>query len=216
MNWAIKEIANKNSRATPWPRLQSSVQTRTAVGCLDFSKEQQHGLILGMLYPCALSQSSQTVGNELWKICRWKGLKMTWSWHRDEKKGEQKWKEIFCFLFVGCLTSQQHASVSQGRICSDNFMCCHTEIEVADQTVHLTQSQYTDTRPTSPSADPMMPGAWQGSHWSTNFLSHWYDSTPEKSRCKWDSDPGPSALQADALTTRPMRQSKGEGNPYPN
>ena len=35
-------------------------------------------------------------------------------------------------LFVGCLTSQQHASVSLGRICSDNFMCCHTEIEVAD------------------------------------------------------------------------------------
>ena len=43
-------------------------------------------------------------------------------------------------LFVGCLTSQQHASVSQGRICTDNFTCCHTEIEAADQTFHLTQS----------------------------------------------------------------------------
>ena len=53
-----------------------------------------------------------------------------------------------CLLFVGCLMSQQHASVSQGRICSDKFTCCHTEIEVADQTFHLTQSQYTDTRPT--------------------------------------------------------------------
>ena len=72
-------------------------------------------------------------------------------------------------LFVGCLTSQQQASVSQGRICSDNFTCCHTEIEVADQTFYLTQSQYTDTGPTSPSADPIMPGAWQGSHWSANF-----------------------------------------------
>ena len=75
-------------------------------------------------------------------------------------------------LFVGCLTSQQHASVSQGRICSDNFMCCHTEIEVADQTFYLTQSQYTDTRPTRPSAesaDPMTPGVWQGSHWGVNF-----------------------------------------------
>ena len=40
--------------------------------------------------------------------------------------------------FVGCLTSQQHASVSQGQICSDNFMCCHTETEVAGQTFHLT------------------------------------------------------------------------------
>ena len=72
-------------------------------------------------------------------------------------------------LFVGCLTSQQHASVSQGWICSDNFTYCHTEIEVADQTFHLTQSQYTDTRPTSPSTDPITPGAWQGSHWSANF-----------------------------------------------
>ena len=72
-------------------------------------------------------------------------------------------------LFVGCLSSQQHASVSQGRICTDNFTCCHTEIEAADPTFHLTQSQYTDPGPTSPSADPITPGAWQGSHWSANF-----------------------------------------------
>ena len=57
-------------------------------------------------------------------------------------------------VFVGCLMSQQHASVSQGQICEDNFTCCHTEIEVADQTFHFTQSQYTDTRPTSPSTAP--------------------------------------------------------------
>ena len=75
---------------------------------------------------------------------------------------------IVCLL-VACLTSQQQASVSQGRTCSDNFTCCHTEIEVADQTFYLTQSQYTDTGPTSPSADPITPGAWQGSHWSANF-----------------------------------------------
>ena len=78
-------------------------------------------------------------------------------------------KTQFVCLFVGCLTSQQHASVSQGRICTDNFTCCHIEIEAADPTFHLTQSQYTDTGPTSPSADPITPGAWQGSHWSANF-----------------------------------------------
>ena len=77
--------------------------------------------------------------------------------------------EVQCCLFVGCLTSQQCASVSQGQICSDNCMCCQTEIEVADPTFYLTQSQYTDTRPTSLSADPIMPGAWQGSHWSASF-----------------------------------------------
>ena len=41
--------------------------------------------------------------------------------------------------------------VSQGRICSDNLTCCHTEVEAADQTFYLTQSQYTDTGPNSPS-----------------------------------------------------------------
>ena len=72
------------------------------------------------------------------------------------------------FFFVGCLTSQQHASVPQGRICSDNFTCCHTKIQGADQAFYFTRSQYTDTGPTSPSADPIMPDAWQGSHWSVN------------------------------------------------
>ena len=63
-----------------------------------------------------------------------------------------------CGLLVGCLASQQHASVSQGRICTENFKCCHTEIEAAVQTFYLNQSQHTDTTPTSPSADPITPG----------------------------------------------------------
>ena len=72
-------------------------------------------------------------------------------------------------MFVACLTSQQHTIVSQGRSCTDNCTRCHTEIEVADHTFYLTQSQYTDTRPTSPSTDPITPGARHGSHWSANF-----------------------------------------------
>ena len=84
-------------------------------------------------------------------------------------KDSTKQRNLEVCLLVGCLTSQQHASVSQGRICTDNSTCCHTEIEAADQTFHLTQSQYTDTGPTSPSADPITPGAWQGSHWSANL-----------------------------------------------
>ena len=73
-----------------------------------------------------------------------------------------------CWL-LACLTSQQHASVSQGRICSDNPTCCHTETEVADQTFYLTQSRNTDTRPTIPSADLITPEAWRSSNWSANF-----------------------------------------------
>ena len=41
-------------------------------------------------------------------------------------------------LLVGHLMSQQRAGISQGQICSDNLTCCHTEIEVADQTFNLT------------------------------------------------------------------------------
>ena len=89
---------------------------------------------------------------------------------------------------LACLTSQQQASVSQGRICSGNFTCCHTEIEVADQTFHLTQSQYTDTGPTSPSADPITPGAWQGSHWSAYFEVTGTTRPRKKSRRKRDSN----------------------------
>ena len=81
-----------------------------------------------------------------------------------------------------------------------------TEIEDADQTFYLTQSQYTDTGPTSPSADLITPGAWQGKPLECQFLSHWYDSTPKKSRRKRDSNPGSSALEADAL---PLGQRGG-------
>ena len=54
---------------------------------------------------------------------------------------------------IGCLTSKQHACASQGRIFRD------TEIEAAVQTCFLTQSQHTDAGPTSPSTDPVTPGA---------------------------------------------------------
>ena len=118
------------------------------------------------------------------------------------------------FLLVACLTSQQHASVSQGWIYSDNFtcchteivMCCHTEIEVADQTFHLTQSQSTDTGLTSPSTDPITPGAWQGSHWSASF-----EVTGMTQPGKIPSQAGfklrPSAFMVDTLTTWPTRRS---------
>ena len=78
-------------------------------------------------------------------------------------------KEELRFLLVGCLMSQKHAKVSQEQICSDNCTCCHSRTEAADQTFYLTQSQYTDIGLTRPSTDSTMPGAWQGSQWSTKF-----------------------------------------------
>ena len=51
------------------------------------------------------------------------------------------------------LMPRRHASISQGQIHSDKCMCCRTEREVADPTLCLTLSQYTDTKPTSPSTN---------------------------------------------------------------
>ena len=67
------------------------------------------------------------------------------------------------------LSSHRHDSVFQGRICAGNCACYLTETEVTDQTICPIQSQRTDTRLTSPSADTVMPGTWQGSHWITNY-----------------------------------------------
>ena len=53
---------------------------------------------------------------------------------REVTGGKTHYEMMRYVLLVGCLSSQQHASVSQGRICTDNFTCCHTEIEAADQT----------------------------------------------------------------------------------
>ena len=95
-----------------------------------------------------------------------------------KQPGATRHQRICCLLVAGCNMCQQHASVSQGWFGSDSCTCCHTETEAADPTFYLTLSQYTDTRPTSPSSDPITPGAWQGSRWS--IFSHWYDSTRKR------------------------------------
>ena len=95
--------------------------------------------------------------------------------------------------------------LSQGRICSDSFSCCHTEIETANQILYLTQSQLTDNRPTSPSADLIMPGAWQGSRWSAIFFSQWFDSTRINPYGLWGNRTLHLPL-SDVLTTRPTRR----------
>ena len=94
-------------------------------------------------------------------------------------------------LLVGCLTSQQQGSVSQEQICPDKLMCCHTEIEVADPTFYLTQSQYTDYGPTSPCADPNNARRLAGWPLECQFWSHWYNSTqknPYSTSWNWTPD----------------------------
>ena len=120
--------------------------------------------------------------------------------------GQRQMSAVLQSLFVCCLTSQQQAIVYL-RDGSAQTMCCHTEVEAADQTFYLTQSQYTDTGPTSPHADLIMPGVWQGSHWSANVKVTCM-TRPGKIPSLVDSNARSSALEADALTTRPTGWSE--------
>ena len=90
---------------------------------------------------------------------------------KESQKGKKKKKEgrkgrdgvvVVCWLLNVPATCQCISGTDLLR--QFYVLPLPTEIEVADQTFHLTQSQYTDTGPTSPSADPITPGAWQGSH----------------------------------------------------
>ena len=110
-----------------------------------------------------------------------------------------------CCLLVASLTSLQHPCISQGQICSDNCTCCHTEIEV-DQTLYLTQPRYTDTGPASPSPDPITPGTWQGSNWSTNFSVSGMTRPRKVPTAKAGIKLGSTAVEMDTLTTRPTRR----------
>ena len=138
------------------------VKPRVIAGNTEEKEDQYDRTVHGIVGLCGMSEQSVSLTCVIWQL----------------------------LLLVGCLASQQHASVSQGWTCSDNFACCHTEIEVAGQTFHLTQSQYTDTGPTSPSTDPITPGTWQGSDWSANLKSLvWIDpeKNPSASRIRtWD------------------------------
>ena len=101
---------------------------------------------------------------------------------RDYQYGGLRWPMLKCYQYCDHLCSSWGPkkivcwllNVPVTSVCISgtdllNVTCCHTEIEVAKQTFHLTQSQYTDTGLTSPSDDSLTPGAWQGSHWSANF-----------------------------------------------
>ena len=104
---------------------------------------------------------------------------------------------VFVCWLLACLTSQ-HGLVYLRDRSAQFYVLPHW-----DQTFYLTQSQYTDTRPTSPSTCPISPGTCQGSHWSASTIV-WLDLG--KSCHKWNSNLWSSALEVDSLTTRPTRR----------
>ena len=108
-----------------------------------------------------------------------------------------------CRLLLGCLASRQRASVSHGPICPDKCTCCHTEIEVVDEMFYLTQSQYTDTGPTSPGVIALTYNARRPGRVATvvSILSNWYDSTQKNPHGASENRTPDHTLSS--LTTRP-------------
>ena len=109
-------------------------------------------------------------------------------------------------LLVGCLMSQQHASVSQGRICSDNFSAATLRQKLQTKlSVSPSHTILTPGRPV-PALTLFRQAPGRVTTGVEFFKSMVYDSTPKKSRRTRDSNPGSSALEEDALTTRPTRR----------
>ena len=114
---------------------------------------------------CPTTVSS--AGHQVWdgSTC---GGSLIWVWEgrrgkgkRDEGQSRPECRLVGCLLNVPETCQRMSGAYLLRRLC----VLPH-EIEVTDQTFYLTQSQYTTSN--HPSADPMTPGAWQGSHWSTN------------------------------------------------
>ena len=72
--------------------------------------------------------------------------------------------------------------------------------------IQLSTSRYTDTRPTSPRADPITPDAWQGSHWSANFEVTGMTGPRKLPSQSGIQTPDLPLFGADALTTWPTRR----------
>ena len=105
---------------------------------------------------------------------------------------------------VGCSASPKHARVCQGRICVDNCTCClpyrHRSCR-SNLLPHLVTD--TDTRSTSPSADPVTPGTCQGSHWGYQSSCH---STLKKPLGENEDQTQVCSSRAIRFTTRQTRR----------
>ena len=122
--------------------------------------------------------------------------------------------ELSCFSYLSCklefvyqLLNVPAAIVSQGWNCSDKWMCCHIDIEVADQTFYLTKSQYIDTGQLVSALTLYHQLSGRVATGVPIFKSLvWLN--PERPRRKRELNLGSAALEADALTTLPTRQCK--------
>ena len=70
------------------------------------------------------------------------------------------WLDDYLLLVQHPINEVYFMDLSDGKKCT----CCHTEIEIADETCYLTLSHHNDTWPDSPSIDTVKAGSQQISH----------------------------------------------------
>ena len=104
------------------------------------------------------------------------GLQPTNKQQHPPSRWPQGQGDIYCWL-LAYSTSQHHCWCISLTDLLWQLHMFHTETEVAGQIIYLTQSQWTDTGQTSPSADPIRQLDWQGNSLEYQFWRSWCDST---------------------------------------
>ena len=139
--------------------LHSPVRKETEVtgpqSWVNFTMVSSYLKLCTRILPSARPTASTSTAGAWWRTCH----------SMCESVYSHTWnKEFVCWLLNVPTTCK---CISGTDLLRQFYVLPHWD--VASQTFHLIQSQYTDTGPTSPSTDPIMPYAWQGSHWSANL-----------------------------------------------
>ena len=99
-------------------------------------------LIESLLQPSYIYLGTLIRGNI---ISNWISMNITWPHDTMTFTKAHIWSTESSRPFSGCWCCSNMQIVSEGWTCLDYSTCCHTEIDVADQTRNHIQSQYSDT-----------------------------------------------------------------------
>ena len=133
----------ETGRALPWPKPLPMTVRGGDSWCsihqcsVPSTPERVKGLVIMIMYKHHFPGKGKQILSVFSRpsaVCEYYSIRATASiWRTVLCATHKDWKSQTAIthmvrdLFVGCLMSQQHVSVSQGRICSDNFPCCHRD-----------------------------------------------------------------------------------------
>ena len=123
----IMLLARQQWAAQEWCPIPGPAKVSTdSPACPCGQEDQTTEHVLQRCPPSFYVAGYKATREDVWLVSTSLTTDQTLGLHAGAEKMTSFISWVVCWLFVGCLTSQQQASVSQGRICSDNFTCCHT------------------------------------------------------------------------------------------